>query len=651
MIPRLPRPLPALLAGIAALCWPLDTAHAQAVNQNAVTDSDDAFGRSVGQQRTGLYNSREVRGFSPIDAGNVRLDSLYYDQVNNPSFRILDGTTIRVGFSTLGYSFPAPSGLVDYALTDYGREASLSFEMFGETDKSFANTSLELRLPIAGEDLGIYVGGATLFQRAGDGRKHRMETYGSVLTWRPMPGGEVSAFAWRSNSRDEEARPTFFVTGSDLPPEIERNRDLSQPWADSERETLFTGLVAHLPLAPGWRLDAGLFSDEGHDEARFADLLNGVGTDGAVAERAIIADAGGRDHAVSGEVRLVHDFATGAVRHRVTASLRGRTRDRLFGGARRLSLGPSTILEPDVRAPLAFTPGPKNDDAVRQVFYGMAYAGDFWNRLVVDASLSGTRYRKRVDFADPLLADVATRDTPLLWNLSAAFAASDEVSLFAGMAVGMEDALIAPDRAINRAEAPPSIHTRQREVGLRYAPAANVTGVLAAFRIAKPYYNLDAGLRYRLLGTLVNRGVEMSLVTTPAPGLTLLGGVLLSQPEISGEGVDTGVVGPRPIGQAETRMVANVDWRLQGGQSPWSFDLAFERQAGRVGNAANTLLLPPSTVVDLGVRYRFTAGPAAMLLRARVQNVLNNYAWEALPSGGLTYTGPRRLELQLIADF
>ena len=56
--------------------------HAQQTEQNATTASDDAFGRTVGAERSGLYSTSDVRGFNPTEAGNVRIDGLYYDVVN-----------------------------------------------------------------------------------------------------------------------------------------------------------------------------------------------------------------------------------------------------------------------------------------------------------------------------------------------------------------------------------------------------------------------------------------------------------------------------------------------------------------------------------------------------------------------------------------
>jgi hypothetical protein len=63
----------ALLSGSAP-------AYAQQASNNAVTQSEDAFGRAVGNERIGIYSNEEVRGFNPLEAGNNRLEGLYIDQ-------------------------------------------------------------------------------------------------------------------------------------------------------------------------------------------------------------------------------------------------------------------------------------------------------------------------------------------------------------------------------------------------------------------------------------------------------------------------------------------------------------------------------------------------------------------------------------------
>ena len=106
-----------------------EAALAQRADDNATTQAEDAFGTSVGNESFGLYNPFSVRGFSPVDAGNVRIEGLYFDQQANPTGRLIEGTTVRVGLSAQSYPFPAPTGIADHSLRKAGGEAStLSFD-------------------------------------------------------------------------------------------------------------------------------------------------------------------------------------------------------------------------------------------------------------------------------------------------------------------------------------------------------------------------------------------------------------------------------------------------------------------------------------------------------------------------------------------
>ena len=83
-------------------------AWAQRADDNAVKSAEDAFGTSVGNEDIGLYRPVEVRGFSAVDAGNVRLDGLYFDRQTDLSALITPSQTMRVGISAQGYPLPAP---------------------------------------------------------------------------------------------------------------------------------------------------------------------------------------------------------------------------------------------------------------------------------------------------------------------------------------------------------------------------------------------------------------------------------------------------------------------------------------------------------------------------------------------------------------
>jgi len=615
--------------------------------ENAVAESTDAFGKQVGRESTGLYSSSSVRGFNPVDAGNVRLDSLYFDQIYRLSPRLNAASTIRVGISTMGFSFPAPTGLVDYSLRRVGEDTSLTIDVDTRLD-GHESVNFEARLPEIQPGIGLFGGWGYRHRKRSDGGTDKQSSAVGLMQLETPGGIEFSSFVSRSYTRDDEAGPTYFLADEALPPRLKRHVDLSQDWADNHDDMVLVGGVLRAPLGD-FRLESGLFYQYKTEKSKFADLMSGVAADGSVAERTIIAYGDLSDRSWSGEVRLVRPFDVGNTQHQLAASLRGRDRSRTFGGATRISLGPSTILDPDPRQEPNFIPGDKNRDDVRQTFVGLAYSGVLTDWLRIDAGASKVDYAKHVDYTDPSTPDLSNASAPLAWNASLSLGLTDKVTLFGSLTRGMEEADIAPDRAINRAEAPAAINTSQEEVVVRYAPSGTITLLAGLFRITKPYYNLDTDLRYRLLGTLVNQGVELSAVARPVPGMTLLGGALISDPAISGEIVTSGVLGPRPVGQNGVRAIANLDWRFEEGESPLSVDVAIEYKGSRFVNATNTFEVPPEATIDAGFRYRFDWKSARMVLRGKIENLTDNYGWNVSSSGGLGYSKPRVYSFQLVA--
>ena len=76
-----------------------------------MVSAEDAFGLTLGLESIGIYGPNNVRGFNPQVAGNTRIDGLYFDQQGLLSNRVLEMSTIRVGISAIGFTFPAPTGI------------------------------------------------------------------------------------------------------------------------------------------------------------------------------------------------------------------------------------------------------------------------------------------------------------------------------------------------------------------------------------------------------------------------------------------------------------------------------------------------------------------------------------------------------------
>jgi iron complex outermembrane recepter protein len=638
-----------LLVGVALLAPAV--AHAQRTSENAVTASGDAFGKSVGNERIGLYSSEDVRGFNPIDAGNARIEGLYFDQQDRVPNRLVDGNTIRVGITAQRYAFPAPTGIVDYPLTLAGSTQEASVELERGTYGGFAG-SIELKLPVT-TTLGVSGGVGWRNQIRPEGGKNRFRNFGATLAWRPYKGALIAPFFGGYTNRDDEARVVLFPTSNTLP-RVPREQFLGQNWTDRDYISRSAGVVAKLPLGPV-RLEAGLFHSSRKTDTVFSDFLTGVTGDGRASARTIIADANNLDRSLSGEVRLVREWTVGKLRHSLIASARGRKKDRLFGGTQAIALGVSSAVAPDPRPAPTLSFGADNTDNVRQMTFGGAYSLNWAGRGSVDLSLSKSRYRKTIDFTDPNLPLLRTRDDPLLWSVAGSVLISKRLAIYGGYVRGLEEAPIAPEIATNRNEAPPAVRTEQMDFGLRFAVTPKMSLVAGLFSVKKPYFNLDTARRFRELGEVDNRGVEISVAGQVAKGLSLVAGAVFLDPSITGEAVRTGQIRDRPVGSVKRRAIANFDWRLDGGISPMSFDLGLESLSSRVGNAspnpALQLSAPARETINLGGRYRFGLGPYKALIRVQVTNLMNDYGWQVSSSGAYTTVGSRTYTAQLVADF
>ncbi len=622
-------------------------AHAQRTDENAVSSASDAFGQAVGSERIGLYSNEDVRGFSPIEAGNARIEGMYFVQTERPAMRIIDGSTIRVGISAQGYPFPAPTGIVDYRLNLADGKPGFSLSVQADTEGS-AHATIEGQAKLS-DDLGAFFAMGPRYQRRPEGGDFNAFGLGASLAWRPYKGALIAPFFGTFGNRGEEAAPLLFPGGNFLPPKIKRGDLIGQDWADRRSSSSLFGLVTKLPLGD-WRIEAGLFRSQRNTPEIYADLFLGLRADGSTPNRTIVADANNRDFMTSGEFRISRTFAAAGLSNRLTASIRGRQGSRRFGGVQRLALGESSVRFQDERPQPLITFGADDRDSVRQFTYGVGWTVGKRGLFSLDAAISRSDYRKSVDFASPLTSDFTVSEKPWAGSFTGSVFLAPQLVVYGGHVRGFEEALIAPDVAINRGEAPPAIRTRQSEIGLRYAVTPKLNLVAGLFSIRKPYFSVDGARLFRQLGVSTNRGVEISLSGSVRPGLSIVAGTVIIDPVISGPDVAAGVIGRRPVGSLRRRSILNLDWRLDEGKSPFSIDVALESLSGRTANIANSLSAPARETINLGFRYRFPIANARALLRIQANNLLGDYGWIVSPSSAFTYSPGRNVSAELLID-
>jgi iron complex outermembrane receptor protein len=629
------------------------SAEAQRADENAVKSAQDAFGTSVGSEKIGLYGDSDARGFSPIAAGNIRLEGLYIDNPTGFTSRLVSGSTLRVGIAAQGYPFPAPTGLVDYGLRRVGDEPVVSANAQVGPFGSQA-LSLDTQQPFIDGKLGFTGGIAYRRDEPTPGAVDEIYAFGGVLHWQATDRLLIQPFAGGYDLPSLRSTPQVFTDGTVAPPRSPA-RNLSPEWIRNTLVRPMYGALATYELSDAWTLKAGLFRVENNTASGRTALLMNVQPDGA-ADRFVAASQDQSFGSTSGEVRATWQQQAGAFRHAVHFSARGRAADRTYGGSVLQPLGRTNLYEDatDLPEPV-FSFGPQSQDEVRQTTLGVAYSGAWAGRGELRLGLQKADYQKTV--LAPGRPAVVSTDEPWLYDAALAVQLTDRLSAYAGYTVGLEESPVAPENAINRNEAPPALRTSQRDAGVRYRLLPGMTLVAGVFDVQKPYFNLDPARLYRELGEVRHRGVELSLAGSPLKGLSVVAGAVLLDGEVSGELVELGRIGPKPVGQTERRLLLNADYQL-----PWnpalSVDLAVNSTGDRAASSAPSpaldgeqFTLAGRTTIDLGGRWRFRTPVANGVLRIQVQNVTDNRDWDVSSNGAFQITSPRRVFASVTADF
>lgn len=615
-------------------------------DENATRQAEDAFGTSVGRESIGLYNSSSVRGFSPVAAGNARIEGMYFDQVWGLSPRIRRSTNIRVGISAQGYPFPAPTGIVDYSFRKPGDEAGLAL-LAGGDSYGAAYVEADGVVPLAARRLSLGIGAAAGTNEYQNGTDSRYRNAALSLRWRPSAAFEFVPFWHRSESFDDEKAPSYLPAGAALPPRLVRRRFNGPEWADYRSTSMNLGGLATWQAGAAWTLRAGVFRSTNRDHRAFTHLLLDVTPDGA-ARRLLIVDPPSETASTSGEVRATRVLAEGPRLHQVHVSLRGRDRQRRYDGSQVLDLGATTIDTPYTAPAPDFVFGPQTRDRTRQWTGGVAYDGRWRGVGELGFSLQKTDYRKRLH--KPGLPPAAAADKPWLYNVTAASHVAPGLAVFGSFTRGLEESGVAPSNALNRNELLPAIRTTQGDIGLRYALNPEIKLVAAVFDLRKPYFNFDAANRYVLLGEVQNRGLELSVAGRLGPRLNLVAGAVLSRPRATGEGVRLGRVGERPVGMSRRSAEINLDWR-----TPWLDGLSLDMSASHSGAVTatvdNRVAIPARTLAALGGRYRFVLGERPATLRVSLNNVFDTYGLELKGAGAYDVIGGRMLSAYLSVDY
>jgi iron complex outermembrane receptor protein len=641
-------------AGLLAVAVPA-AAFAQHSADNAQEGAEDAFGGSMGWEDVGIYTSTNVRGFNPQQAGNARIDGVYFDQLSTLAQRLREGSNIRVGFAALDYFSPSPTGIVAWRTHPSGDDFVATLNL-ASTAYGAGVQSLDLGVPVIDGHVSFSAGFGHGIQRYADG--FQSENFARAFIPRIRFGSvEIKAFVSGFSAHRMKVRPLAITTGPFVPKMPGRREYLGQKWAKGQDGNWTHGATVKVGITKNLQFRGGLFRSELNHGENFTELYF-IENEAGAASHILLADPKQQNYANSWEGLFTWRSGEGRVKHRVIAGARGRYRKRESGGSDFIDFTPGTTTipygDPDDHPLPDISYGPLNIGNLRQVAYTVGYIGSIEGIGQINLGLNETDYDASFAAAGGL--QTVSKANPWLYNASVMVRPADWLSFYAGIVTGLEDNGSAPESAANRNEQLPALKTKQIDAGVQ-VKLGKVTLVSSVFQIEKPYFAFDAVNRYTQLGGVRHRGIEFSATGNLTERLHVLAGGVMMDPVVTGPGVALGISGKRPVGTPRIYGKIDLSYRtdiLDGVTFTASLEHASKRPVSSGTYAAlggGQLALPSRTMLDLGVRHHFKVSDIPVSLRFVVENVFDRKSWDVLASNSLRPAERRSLSLYLIADF
>jgi len=633
-----------VLLGIG-LCGAALAAHAQHSSDNAVAAADDGFGLTIGTESLGIYNASQVRGFNPQVAGNARVAGLYFDQqLGALSSRVLEGSSIKVGSSSLGYFFPAPTGIVDFDLRHVSEKRNTTVVLYAGPFETHA-IDIDSQIPLVAQTLYLPIGVSYRSDAPLQGLTARAVGFGLTPLWKANSRLTLRLIIDWQQVTHSKSMPLIFTQTATVPAAV-RPRYWGQNWGQDEYQYRTYGATVAVDASRHWTLTGGVFrsfygNPIGYSEFYFNTLPRGLGQHSSVSFR------DQSNTTVSGELRLSGAFSAGDRRHEIVISARGYQSKSEYGGAAEQSLGLGSIYRPEPSARPDFVYGGRTQDRTHLWTGGLAYRVQWTHRGEMALGLAKSQYVKNVAEMDEPAS--SSRKTPWRAYGNTSLQIASRWSIYAGYTQGFEDSGSSPANATNRGAILPASLTWQRDAGLRWRPVPGVTVTGGIFDVHKPYFNTGINDAYVELGQQRHRGLEFSLSGQLAPGLNVVAGGELLRPEVTTDTAAAGSTGTSALGLPHDLIQVSLDYRFPG-WSALSADAVCTHYGWSAASIDNVARVPAHANLDLGAHYRFTLGGSPASLRLQMLNVTDKFSWAVTDSGGFTPQAPRRLQAYLTVD-
>ena len=620
---------------------------AQRADANAVTAAEDAFGTSVGYQSVGLYTPTDARGFSPKQAGNLRIEGLYFDYVMpDADFDpcLVRKSTMRIGIAAQSFSFPAPTGIVDLTLSTPGDASEFSltlargpFGIAGGLVEGQGAVSEQLRVSACA---GYYEGFLL------DGAERSESLVGSLgLRWRPAPGTEVSAFGEYAPGGAHGVVPAVYLDGSVPPPLFDSRHLATRGFTSAGWRQHNVGVLLKQDLGHELKFSGGVFQSEERDPQSFSEALLAV-QPARTAQRELDVTPPLTAISNSGELRLARSFGAEKDRQELKLSVRGRHSDRAYGGDAFVEYGTVNIDAGPPAEGALYSTGPTSSDEVRQLDVGAVFEERRAELGSFGIGLLKSHYQRTIRAPDSPAHTESV--SPWLGNVRFTLLPSRRATVYGSYVQGLEDSALAPITSLHPRQASPATRSYQADAGVRYAASERLSLIVGGFEIGKGYFNLGEHNVYTELGRLTTRGAETSL-NYASGGLTVVAGGVWLQPRVERTLPEPGATGRVPIGPAPLSLKFSLDCAPESWR-PWAASLNWSSWSQRVATADDREYVPGYATLGAGLRYETKLRGHSATVRLDGENLTNargislSPLWQVWPELG------RRFALQIAFD-
>ncbi len=466
-------------------------------------------------------------------------------------------------------------------------------------------------------------------------------------------GYRLSADVGHQDHQLTGARPSVtMAAGVPVIAAPDSSSNYAQPWTFSGERDTFGTLRGEIDLPGGATAWAALGLRSG-DESNIISSPTVTAANGNATMTRF--DNVREDKVRTGEVGVRTILATGAVSHKLSASVSGfHSESKNAYGMSDFAGFASNIYRPvDAAAPPSsfFTGGRMDNPLLTQksILSSVAIAdtlGLLDERLLVTV---GARYQKLKDYGYDYGtgAPNATYEEGELTPVAGiVYKPVKTVSVYANYSEALQKGPVAFGADIvNQGEVFAPFVSRQKEAGVK-VDGGKLGLSAAVFSTSRPS-GAVVDRRFGIYGAQRNRGLELSVFGTPMQGLRLLGGLTLLDAEQRTSGKDV-------IGVPVAQLNLGADWTVPG-MPGLSLNARALHTSKQYADDANTQRLPSWSRLDLGANYITRFMDRDVTLRARIDNVTDKNYWASAGGypgfGYLVQGAPRTVAVSATVDF